>query len=58
MEITDIEDRYRYLVEEIAGLVVINRRNDYDSCLLPSFIDDLEGYVKELKELKELIEDV
>ena len=58
MEITDIEDRYKYLVEEINGLVVISRRNDYDLFLLPAFIEDLEGFLKELKELRKVAEDV
>lgn len=58
MEITDIEDRYKYLVEEINGLVVISRRNDYDLFLLPAFMEDLEGFLKELKELRKVAEDV
>jgi hypothetical protein len=58
MEIIDVEDRYKYLVEEINGLVIISRRNDYDLFLLPAFIEDLEGFLKELKELRKLAEDV
>ena len=58
MEITDIKDRYKYLIEEINGLVVISRRNDYDLLLLPALIEDLEGFLKELKQLRKLAEDV
>ena len=58
MEITDIKDRYKYLIEEINGLVVISRRNDYDLFLLPALIEDLEGFLKELKQLRKLAEDV
>lgn len=58
MEIADIADRYKYLVEEINSLVIISRRNDYDLFLLPAFIEDLEGFLKELKGLRKLAEDV
>lgn len=51
MEITDSMNKFEYCTEELNGLIEIIRRNDYDLYLLPSFIEDLEAFLGELKEI-------
>lgn len=53
MEVTDNINRFEYCTEQINELIKIIRRNDYDLYLLPSFVNDLEGYLKELKEIQD-----
>lgn len=58
MEIIDSINKFVYCTEQLNELIEIIRQNDYDLFLLPAFIEDLEGFLKELKELRKLAEDV
>lgn len=53
MDSEDLFERYKYLVKEIKELTEIVERNEYDIILMDGFIDDLEEFLTELKELRE-----
>lgn len=53
MDTNELQERYEYLVKEIKGIIKISERNDYDLYLLPSFTEDLESFLEELKEIRD-----
>lgn len=52
MDSNELQERYEYLVKEIKKIIEIDERYDYDLYFLPSMIEDLEGFLEELKELQ------